>query len=88
MLWNEALDSLKQGKMVTRSFWAEEKKYLMLIPGMQSIMQVTHKGPQGANVAHWLPTIPDYDAQDWDFVEMAYSAPVVLAPVESEPKAA
>ena len=85
MLWNEALDALKQGKMVTRSFWAEEKKYLALMPGMVTIFQVMNK--TNANVANWLPTIPDYDATDWDFVEMVYSPPAQLTAPSEAPAA-
>ena len=86
MQWCDAYNEMKKGIAIQRAGWVNQK-YLSLLPGMQTIFQVTPNGAQGANVSHWLPTIPDYDAQDWDTVSMEYVAPVE-AKAEDEAKAA
>jgi len=62
MNFNEALDSLKNGKYVKRTNW--DDGYCCLMPDQAYIWRILTK--PNANVGNFLPLLADLTANDWE----------------------
>lgn len=77
MNFNEALETLKTGKYIRRSFW--DDGYCALMPDQNYIWRVLTK-PQ-ANVGNFLPLVADLLADDW---EIYNGNTGIVPPVEND----
>lgn len=67
MLFAEALEALKQRKMVARKSWVEEEGYLVLLSGMNHIWKILTK--PGPNAGNHIFSVNELSADDWEIVE-------------------
>jgi len=67
MMFKDALNSLLEGKYVTRNAWDETGEYVCLMPGMPYIWKILIK--PSPNAGNWLPMVSDFLADDYKFVD-------------------
>lgn len=67
MLFAEALQQLKDRKMVARKSWAASEGYLVLLSGMKHCWKIiTTPGP---NAGNHIFSVDELSADDWEVVE-------------------
>lgn len=67
MLFAEALEAMKERKMVARKSWAQSEGYLVLLSGMKHAWKIiTHPGP---NAGNHIFSVDELAADDWEIVE-------------------
>ena len=86
MLFKEVVEELKAGKYCARDAWNSTGMYLVIIPGVVSILQTTLT-PQGINVSNWLPLVVDFEADDWKEVTHAERLTRMQPPIAVVPPA-
>ena len=84
----DMLNALKTGAYMVRSGWTRDDGYLILMPGAQAPWKIIIKADTGANAGNYLFTVEDYQAQDWQPLDLTVFNPVVVVvepPVEITP---
>jgi hypothetical protein len=77
MLFTDALKQLLEGNYVQRATWAEAGQYIVLMPNMNHIWQILVK--PNPNAGNWLPSIADFNADDWELVTKSRIDEVIKA---------
>jgi hypothetical protein len=68
MLFQEALEMLRNGEVMCREAWTLEDGYLKLMPGMKHIWKIVlHPAP---NAGNYIFSLEDLIASDWKRFEM------------------
>ena len=98
--FSEALQRLKQGEHVTRSFWTLEEQWIELLTlPVRSDVRLTVTSPfymhsiqfnaTERTLAPWLPTVMDLMAEDWSVWEPSEVEPsTVEFPTVTDPATA
>lgn len=73
MLFQEALEMLKQGKNVSRAAWSREDGYLVLLTSMKHVWKIlTYPGP---NAGNHIFNVDELSADDWQEYDAAAFEP-------------
>ncbi len=67
MLFNEALNAMKEGKMARRCHWSLEDGYLVVMDGAKHIWKIL-TSPQ-PNAGNHIPSVEELSADDWEVKE-------------------
>ena len=68
MLLQEALDKLKEGKIMCRSEWPKEEGYLKLMPGMTHVWKIVLL--PNPNAGNYIFSYKDLISDDWKEFEL------------------
>lgn len=74
MLFAEAVQALKDGKMVARKGWVEQEGYLIFLSGMNHVWKII-TSPQ-PNAGNHIFSMNELSADDWEIVTGSNVAPV------------
>lgn len=64
MLFQEALEKLKEGKPMHRTGWNPQDGYVCLMPGMMHVWKIVlHPNP---NAGNYIFSVEDLSSNDWE----------------------
>jgi hypothetical protein len=68
MLFNEALEALKEGKHIRRALWSKEEGYLVLLPGIRTVWRI--QSIPNVTAGNHLFLSDEFQASDWEILDV------------------